>query len=184
MALYYILLIFINVKILISFQNPSISLKKIWFLHSFNLSWGNAHTPALPRVHLSQPSQPAQRRHRSDVHRPGKESRSHRQHTAPTKTAGQTPSAPPSAKTSSSSWTNSTSSSKWPASIAKSSPRSKPNSTSPNPSAARRRRPRWKNNSLNMSEIWQIRSSYHPPNERSRHRDNLSFPSKALNFTG
>lgn len=29
MALYYIMLIFINVKILISFQNPSISLKKI-----------------------------------------------------------------------------------------------------------------------------------------------------------
>ena len=30
-----ILLIFINAKILISFQNSSISLKKIWFLHSF-----------------------------------------------------------------------------------------------------------------------------------------------------
>ena len=29
MAIYYILLIFINAKILISFQNPSISLKKI-----------------------------------------------------------------------------------------------------------------------------------------------------------
>ena len=29
MAVYYILLIFINAKILISFQNPSISLKKI-----------------------------------------------------------------------------------------------------------------------------------------------------------
>ena len=35
MALYYIMLIFINVKILISFQNPSISLKKICFFAFF-----------------------------------------------------------------------------------------------------------------------------------------------------